>query len=87
MLGDNVNIIILSDRLGAARALRLSTPWLVLALALVLAMPAPQVAELVEPVEASDPELLAARYLLQMSGSHPCLTVLAGYAPETPVPM
>lgn len=40
MLGDNVNIIILSDRLGAARALRLSTPWLVFALVLVLAMPA-----------------------------------------------
>lgn len=35
-----MNIIILSDRLGAARALRLSTPWVVLGLVLVLAMPA-----------------------------------------------
>jgi len=35
-----VNIIILSDRLGAARALRLSAPWVVLALVLILAMPA-----------------------------------------------
>lgn len=35
-----MNIIILSDRLGAARALRISTPWVVLGLVLVLAMPA-----------------------------------------------
>jgi hypothetical protein len=53
---------------------------------LVLALPAEQALELLGPLCCNWPSAEAARHLLRMLGTVPCLTVMAGYAPDRPAP-
>jgi len=53
---------------------------------LVLALPAPQSAALLDPVGGASPELAAMCYLLRAAASVRCLTAIAGHALGGPVP-
>ena len=52
----------------------------------VLALPLEQTCELLGSLAATSREAASARALLAMTGSLPCLTVLAGYPAEAPMP-
>lgn len=52
----------------------------------VLALAAEQSRDLVATLPPGIPEVEAARILLEAAGTHPCLTVIAGHAPDTEAP-
>jgi renalase len=52
----------------------------------VLALPAEQARDLAGTLPPEIPEIEAAKILLGAAGTHPCLTVIAGYAPDAEGP-
>lgn len=73
-----IRIDTVSPRTADARPRRART--------LVLTLPAEQLRELLDPLAGLTPDLDAARGLLRMVATEPCLTLIAVYGPEAPVP-
>ncbi len=51
-----------------------------------LALAAEQARDLIATLPSGLPEVEAAKFLLEAAGTHPCLTVIAGYSPDTEGP-
>ncbi len=67
-------------------ALRLDDGVEMAARTVVLALPSEQARDLLDTLPAGLPDIDAAKVLLAGAGTHPCLTVIAGYPPDTEGP-